>query len=196
MAGDGASLLEAMNEYFNTPFFWGLASGLGVGLLVAAWAWVAGYLKRRDLHRDMTGRLQAVNDEVEELRQHLHTQMQITAKGTDEREKQSGRTESAEREPAGHGPGLAAETRAGHGADAGGLAKGSGADDRAGSRVCPGLATSRGRVRSRGGGGRGRLDEIRQEVPWFRESPGPCRRARWWHRRRQRKETPVEGQGN
>jgi hypothetical protein len=55
-------------EYLKHPF----TLGLGVGLLVAVLAWISGWLKRRPLAR-----------EVRRLREHLHTQLEISARGNE-----------------------------------------------------------------------------------------------------------------
>ncbi len=46
--------------------------GLGIGLILAAVIWIQSWLKRRDLIKDIT-----------RLKDHLHTQMEISAKGND-----------------------------------------------------------------------------------------------------------------
>lgn len=59
-----------MEQYWHhaisSPFTWGLL----VGLFFVALVWISGVFKRRELRR-----------EVRRLREHLHTQMDITSKG-------------------------------------------------------------------------------------------------------------------
>lgn len=55
----------------------GLITGLVVGLAVALYFWFAGWLKRRSLVK-----------EVASLKEHLHRQMEINAKGTDSQQKE------------------------------------------------------------------------------------------------------------
>lgn len=77
-----------MFEYFNTPFFWGLLTGLAIGLVAVVWSRLTAMLRRKQQLKEMEARLLAVNAEIETLRQHLHTQLQITAKGTDQQQQQ------------------------------------------------------------------------------------------------------------
>ncbi len=61
-----------------TPHFGiGLATGLVIGLGVAGYFWFAGWLQRRALVKD-----------VASLKEHLHRQMEINAKGTDLQKKE------------------------------------------------------------------------------------------------------------
>ncbi|MFC1582337.1 hypothetical protein ACFL4W_02240 [Planctomycetota bacterium] len=57
-----------MKEFFNQPFFYGLA----IGLIIAIVEWFAHWNGRRSLRK-----------EVKELKNHLHTQMSINTKGND-----------------------------------------------------------------------------------------------------------------
>jgi hypothetical protein len=59
------------------PFVTGLIAGLVIGLGVAGYFWFAGWLRRRALVK-----------EVASLKEHLHRQMEINAKGTDAQKKE------------------------------------------------------------------------------------------------------------
>ena len=83
-----AALVPVMLDYFNTPFFWGLLTGLAIGLLAVAWIGIGSMLRRKHQLKETGTRLAAVHAEVETLRQHLHTQLQITAKGTEQQQQQ------------------------------------------------------------------------------------------------------------
>lgn len=62
----------------TSPLFQkGLLIGLGVGVAGALYFWFAGWLKRRALVK-----------EVASLKEHLHRQMEINAKGTDSQQKE------------------------------------------------------------------------------------------------------------
>jgi hypothetical protein len=54
------------HELMMNHFVWGLA----LGLLLVVFTWISGLIKRRELRK-----------EVRRLREHLHTQMDITSKG-------------------------------------------------------------------------------------------------------------------
>lgn len=73
-----------MGEFFHDRFFLGLVIGLGLGLVVAVWVWISAFLRRAGQRKETASRLQAVSDDLDRLRQHLHTQMEITAKGSEE----------------------------------------------------------------------------------------------------------------
>lgn len=64
-------------EWFTPQFNWGLLIGLGVGLAVALYFWFAAWLRRRSLVK-----------EVGSLKEHLHRQMEINAKGSDSQQKE------------------------------------------------------------------------------------------------------------
>lgn len=77
-------LLASIGELFQDNFFWGLGTGFAIGLLLTLWVAIAGLLRRRDLRNEMGKRLGAVRTELDKLRQHLHTQMEISARGAEE----------------------------------------------------------------------------------------------------------------
>ena len=77
-----------MYDFINAPFPQGFLAGLLVGILLAGWTWASAWMKRREMRKELGARLSAVHSEMDTLRQHLHTQMQITAKGTEDQQKQ------------------------------------------------------------------------------------------------------------
>ena len=70
---------EALKNLFSQPIVIGLCIGLVITLLV----WIRGCLKAREIKLDRAARLDTVNAEVEHLRKHLHTQMEISTKGNE-----------------------------------------------------------------------------------------------------------------
>lgn len=77
-----------MPEFFQTPFMRGQLTGLAIGLVAVLWTISRNWWKHRGRHKEMEARHAAVQAEVEKLRQHLHTQMEITAKGNEDQKKQ------------------------------------------------------------------------------------------------------------
>jgi TolA-binding protein len=77
-----------MLEILQSPFMRGQLTGLAVGLLAVLWITTRNWWSHRQRRKEMDARLAAVHDEVEKLRQHLHTQMEVTAKGNEEQKKQ------------------------------------------------------------------------------------------------------------
>lgn len=65
-----------MAEFFTNPFYM-LLLGLGLGLLLTLSIWFRAMMRQRALHR-----------EIESLKDHLHRQMSITAKGSEKLEKE------------------------------------------------------------------------------------------------------------
>ena len=72
-----------MPEFLNDRFFLGFGIGLGAGLVLMAWVWVASLIRRAGQRKEAAARLKIVTDDLDRLRQHLHTQMEITAQGQD-----------------------------------------------------------------------------------------------------------------
>ncbi|MFM7180670.1 MAG: hypothetical protein ACKO2G_04305 [Verrucomicrobiales bacterium] len=77
-----------MLEFLQSPFMRGQLTGLAVGLVAVLWITTRNWWARRERRKEMDARLAAVHVEVEKLRQHLQTQMEITAKGNEEQKKQ------------------------------------------------------------------------------------------------------------
>ena len=77
-----------MPEFFDSPFMRGQLTGLAIGLLAVLWTVTRNWWAHRERRREMEGRLGAVHAEVEKLRQHLQTQMEINARGNEEQKKQ------------------------------------------------------------------------------------------------------------
>jgi TolA-binding protein len=77
-----------MLEFLQNPFSRGLFTGLAIGLLAVLWTVTKNWWTHRERRKEMEARLAAVNAEVEKLRQHLHTQMEITAKGNEDQKKE------------------------------------------------------------------------------------------------------------
>ena len=78
-----------MTEFLQSPFAHGLLTGLGFGVVAVIWTIAKNWWVHRDRRKEMEARLAAVNTEIEKLRQHLQTQMEITAKGNEERKKEN-----------------------------------------------------------------------------------------------------------
>jgi len=57
--------------------------GLLVGLAVAVAVWVRGAMKVSSARSEGLGKIRALEAEIRKLQQHLHTQMEITAKGNE-----------------------------------------------------------------------------------------------------------------
>lgn len=68
---------EALINFFTQP----LVIGIYIGLAVALVVWVRGVLKARELKSAAAAKEDRFNTELEHLQKHLHTQMEITAKG-------------------------------------------------------------------------------------------------------------------
>ena len=77
-----------MPEFLQTPFMRGQLTGLAVGLVAVLWIISRNWLSFRQQRKESEARLAASQAEVEKLRQHLHTQMEITAKGNEEQKQQ------------------------------------------------------------------------------------------------------------
>lgn len=77
-----------MLEFLQSPFMRGQLTGLAVGLVAVLWIVTRNWWSQRERRKEMDARLAAVHAEVEKLRQHLQTQMEITAKGNEELKKQ------------------------------------------------------------------------------------------------------------
>lgn len=70
--------MESIWNLLKEPFFWGLAMGAALALLV----WRAAFMKQRLLKTE----IKTLKGEIEDLNKHLNRQMKITAKGADELE--------------------------------------------------------------------------------------------------------------
>jgi gas vesicle protein len=68
---------EALKNLFTQPIVIGLCIGLVIALLI----WLRSCLKAREIKLDGAARLDKANDEINHLRKHLHTQMEISTKG-------------------------------------------------------------------------------------------------------------------
>lgn len=78
------TVLATISEIFQDHFFWGAGVGLGLGLLLAGWVWISSFLRRRTLRKEMRTRLKTVDAEMDKLRAHLHTQMEISSTGSEQ----------------------------------------------------------------------------------------------------------------
>jgi hypothetical protein len=87
-AGGFSAFLYPMIEFLQSPFMRGQLTGLAVGLLAVLWITTRNWWAHRERRKEMDARLAAVHAEVDKLRQHLHTQLEITAKGNEEQKKQ------------------------------------------------------------------------------------------------------------
>lgn len=72
--------MESILDLLKHPFFWGLAMGAALAVVV----WRAAFMKQRLLKKE----IKTLKGEVEDLNKHLNRQMKITAKGADELEKE------------------------------------------------------------------------------------------------------------
>ena len=71
--------MDALWPLLNNPFTWGLL----LGLLVAGFLWRSSVATRGHLKRE----IRRLQDEGRELQSHLNTQLKLTARGTDEVQK-------------------------------------------------------------------------------------------------------------
>jgi len=69
-----------MWDSLNQPFFWGLA----IGLIVAGILWLQGLRARIELRNEGRETKAELQKEIEKMREHLHRQMEISAKGSDQ----------------------------------------------------------------------------------------------------------------
>lgn len=76
-----------MLEFLQTPFMRGQLTGLAVGFVAVLWIVSRNWLSQRGKRKEMEARLAAAQTELDKLRQHLQTQMEITAKGNEEQKK-------------------------------------------------------------------------------------------------------------
>ena len=74
--------MESIWNLMKEPFFWGLAMGAALAVVV----WRAAFMKQRLLKKE----IKTLKGEIEDLNKHLNRQMKITAKGADELEKELG----------------------------------------------------------------------------------------------------------
>ncbi len=70
---------ETLINIFTHP----LVSGLCVGLVVALYVWLRAIGKAREARLMATTRADELRTQIENLKTHLHTQMEITAKGNE-----------------------------------------------------------------------------------------------------------------
>jgi cell division protein FtsB len=70
---------DALITLFSQPIVIGLCIGLSIALLL----WIRGCLKARAIKLDRAAQLDRANDEIDHLRKHLHTQMEISTKGNE-----------------------------------------------------------------------------------------------------------------
>lgn len=77
-----------MLEFLESPFMRGQLTGLAIGLLAVLWITTRNWWFHRERRKEMEARMAAVQVELEELRKHLQTQMEITARGNEEQNKQ------------------------------------------------------------------------------------------------------------
>ncbi|MGJ8652959.1 MAG: hypothetical protein ACSHX8_06765 [Opitutaceae bacterium] len=68
---------EALINFFTQPLVIGICIGLAGALVV----WIRGILNTRELKSAAAAKEDRFNAELEHLQKHLHTQMEITAKG-------------------------------------------------------------------------------------------------------------------
>jgi hypothetical protein len=68
---------EALINFFTQPFIIGAC----IGLLFALVIWIRGIVNARELRSAAAANQDRYNAELEHLQKHLHTQMEITAKG-------------------------------------------------------------------------------------------------------------------
>jgi hypothetical protein len=72
--------MESIWNLLKEPFFWGLAMGAALAVIV----WRGAFMKQRLLKKE----IKTLKGEIDDLNKHLNRQMKITAKGTDELEKE------------------------------------------------------------------------------------------------------------
>jgi uncharacterized membrane-anchored protein YhcB (DUF1043 family) len=72
--------MESIWNLLKEPFFWGLAMGAALAVIV----WRAAFMKQRLLKKE----IKTLKGEIDDLNKHLNRQMKITAKGADELEKE------------------------------------------------------------------------------------------------------------
>lgn len=70
---------ESLNEFIRNPF----VTGLLIGLVVALFVWIRGYMVQRSKKAEATERIEALRSEISKLQNHLHMQMEIGAKGNE-----------------------------------------------------------------------------------------------------------------
>ncbi|MGJ8639957.1 MAG: hypothetical protein ACSHYA_11245 [Opitutaceae bacterium] len=70
---------EALIDLFSQPLVIGLFIGLAVALLIS----IKSFLRARNLKLEAAAKEDRYKAEIEGLQKHLHTQMEITAKGND-----------------------------------------------------------------------------------------------------------------
>lgn len=68
---------EALSNFFTQP----LIIGICIGLTLAFVVWIRSIIKARELKSAMSAKDDRYEIELEHLQKHLHTQMEITAKG-------------------------------------------------------------------------------------------------------------------
>lgn len=72
--------MESFLELLKHPFFWGLAMGAALAVVV----WRAAFMKQRLLMKEIKDQ----KSEIDDLNKHLNRQMKITAKGSEELERE------------------------------------------------------------------------------------------------------------
>lgn len=66
-------------EFISQPFVIGLLIGLAIALFI----WISGLMKMRGKIAESNEKIQALRGEISKLQTHLHTQMEISAKGNE-----------------------------------------------------------------------------------------------------------------
>lgn len=70
---------DALKNFFTQP----LVIGICIGLIVAIALWVRSIIRIRTFQTEARARQNALQAEITKLQQHLHTQMEIQAKGNE-----------------------------------------------------------------------------------------------------------------